>query len=518
MANATNINALIAVAASSLAPVPPSPALVRAQRLKLVQTNIGSLFNSVIEVDPDEIKDSSYGFELGLMRTKKIDISSGLILIAPGRVLDSGDFDEKSFGDLNDFIFFKVIDRTVRAMDCRFLGFEGSSPLVVMTGISVGEIVTLAIPEFSLACGTMMSNVFAEVLGDRAMAVFEAGPRFSVPATSSSPGTQISGGTHPPRASSTQARKFDDFQQTMRLIEPQSKLAAFFPDSDAICAAHFEVSAVELAIGDAHSSHSTGLGKDLVPLSEADLWTVACLRGGAPAKQFPLTKFRSPASKEPASALAAISCVLLLASVCRAFHGAYVASLMLSCHQSLVWLLTRNPTRFTASHIVDIFDKVLVDIRMCIRDGKEAHLAAVSVNEKTPYVERHLMNDQYRYSETGEVTPPLGGMVSRYAGGGVGGGSAGAGVGAARAGNKRAMPGPSSAAPPTKVPASKAAFTAWVALDPLKGQNLCGSWASNKWGQCAKGVSPNCKRAHQYPASVSATEQQAFVAWSLAKP
>ena len=94
---------------------------------------------------------------------------------------------------------------------------------------------------------------------------------------------------------------------------------------------------------------------------------------------------------------------------------------MLSCHQSLVWLLTRNPTRFTASHIVDIFDKVLVDIRMCIRDGKEAHLAAVSVNEKTPYVERHLMNDQYRYSETGEVTPPLGGdgePLRRWRGGG----------------------------------------------------------------------------------------------------
>ena len=78
-------------------------------------------------------------------------------------------------------------------------------------------------------------------------------------------------------------RFFDPSQEVRRfsiqrcVIDDQSKLAAFFPDSDTICAGNFEASTVDLAIGDAHSIHSTGLGKDLVPLSEAELWIVACL-------------------------------------------------------------------------------------------------------------------------------------------------------------------------------------------------------------------------------------------------
>ena len=105
---------------------------------------------------------------------------------------------------------------------------------------------------------------------------------------------------------------------------------------------------------------------------------------------------------------AAINCILVFASVCRAFHGEYVAYLVMACHQSLVWLITRYPTRFKASHIVEIFDKVLVDIRMCIREGKGAHLAAVTVSSRTLCIERHLMNDINRYSESGEVVSPWG--------------------------------------------------------------------------------------------------------------
>ena len=183
----------------------------------------------------------------------------------------------------------------------------------------------------------------------------------------------------------------------MRLFEPQSKLVKFFPDSDSVCAANFDASAVELAIADAYISHSTGLGKDLIPLSEAELWVVACMRGGVPGKVFPLTKFRSPAAKEPKSASAAVDCVLRLASVYRVFIGEYVATLMMACHGSLVWLITRHSTRFNAAHIVEIFDKVLVEIRMCIREGMDAHRAAVTVSSRTVYIDRHLMDDQHRF-------------------------------------------------------------------------------------------------------------------------
>ena len=501
-----------------LAQKPPSSAIVRAQRFKSVQTNLSSLLKSVVDVDPNQIDNSVYSFNLGLTRTGREHISPGLILITPGPLLDSGPYDEKSFGEQNDFLFFRVLDRNGRAMDCRYLGVEGSSPLVTMTGISLGEAVTLAIPDYSLACGAMVSTIFSDVLGVRPLAAIEPGPSPQTFCLSPSAIAQAPGVTHLPRASATQVRKFDEFQMALRLIEPQSKLVKFFPDSDSVCAANFEASAVELAIADVHSSHSTGLGKDLMPLSEAELWVVACLRGGAPGKPFPLTKFRSPAAKEPKSASAAVDCLLRLASVYRVSWGEYVATLVMACHGSLVWLITRHPTRFNAAHVVEIFDKVLVEIRLCIREGRDAHLAAVSVSARTLYIERHLMDDQDRYSESGDVVTPWRGGGGTAGGGGAAGGGGGAqGAGAAHAGTKHLLTVAPGAAPPAKVPRNHATFAAWKAADPLKGQNVCASWASNKWGQCANGAATGCVRAHQYPASVSKADQQTFKAWALAK-
>ena len=104
MANAEDLNALIAAAENSSAPqqsaqLLPSSAIVRAQRLKSIQTNLGSLFNLCGHDDPDKLENSTYGFDLRLTRTEKDLITPGLILITPGRLLSSGTFDERSFGE-----------------------------------------------------------------------------------------------------------------------------------------------------------------------------------------------------------------------------------------------------------------------------------------------------------------------------------------------------------------------------------------------------------------------------------
>ena len=125
---------------------------------------------------------SDYGFHLGLTRTRKDDVFQGLILITPGALLEHSKFDEESFCRLNDFLFFKVIDRSGRAMDCKFLGVEGSSRILSIVGISIGETLTLAIPESSLSCGRMMTDVFKGIIGDRAVAALEPSPRLSIPA------------------------------------------------------------------------------------------------------------------------------------------------------------------------------------------------------------------------------------------------------------------------------------------------------------------------------------------------
>ena len=164
MADNNRINALIAAAGAYQAPSATSSAIVRAQKLRTIQVNIGSLMDSVINVEPGNLSGSSFCFDIGLTRTAKDDISSGLILIGPARSLDSGLFDDCTFGDLDEFIFFKVTNRSGVAMDCRYLGVEGSSHLVNLTGIAVGDVVTLAIPNFSLVCGRSMADIFVDIL------------------------------------------------------------------------------------------------------------------------------------------------------------------------------------------------------------------------------------------------------------------------------------------------------------------------------------------------------------------
>ena len=122
----------------------------------------------------------------------------------------------------------------------------------------------------------------------------------------------------------------------MALIEPRSKLELFFPDSNEFCPATFEYSTAQVAIGDAYARQSTGLVKVLMTLLAEELWVLACMKGGNPSKPFPLLKLRSPSSKEPRSASAAISCVLHVTSVNTEFHGDHVADRMLACHKSLV--------------------------------------------------------------------------------------------------------------------------------------------------------------------------------------
>ena len=119
------------------------------------------------------------------------------------------------------------------------------------------------------------------------------------------------------------------------------------------------------------------------------------------------------------------------------------------------------------------------------------------------------MDDQLRYSESGDVINSWGGAA--------GGGGGAAGAGAALAGTKHPLTVNPGTVPPAKTPKSQA-YATWVAGDPLKSLGLCASWASKKWGKCEKGASPKCTRAHQYPASVSPADQQAFKAWAVARP
>ena len=104
MANVEDLNALMAAAENSsasqqLVQLLLSSAIVRAQRLKSIQTNLGSLFNLCGHDDPDKLENSTYGFDLGLTRMEKDHITTGLILITPGKLLSSGTFDERSFGE-----------------------------------------------------------------------------------------------------------------------------------------------------------------------------------------------------------------------------------------------------------------------------------------------------------------------------------------------------------------------------------------------------------------------------------
>ena len=83
MANAEDLNALIAAAENSsatqqLAQLLPSSSIVRAQRLKSIQTNLGSLFSLCGHDDPDKLENSTYGFDLRLARTEKDHITPGL--------------------------------------------------------------------------------------------------------------------------------------------------------------------------------------------------------------------------------------------------------------------------------------------------------------------------------------------------------------------------------------------------------------------------------------------------------
>ena len=85
------------------------------------------------------------------------------------------------------------------------------------------------------------------------------------------------------------------------------------------------------------------------------------------------------------------------------------------------------------------------------------------------------------------------------------------------AGGKASPLPPDAASPVKKAKVDKEAIDAWVALDPLKGVSICRNWAAAK-GQCSNGKAKGCTRPHAYPASVGPAEEQAYVAWVLAKP
>ena len=60
------------------------------------------------------------------------------------------------------------------------------------------------------------------------------------------------------------------------------------------------------------------------------------------------------------------------------------------------------------------------------------------------------------------------------------------------------------------------AYTAWLSLEPITGQDICRNWAAGR-GDCANGQN-KCTRKHAYPASTSAADKLAFADWAKSMP
>ena len=390
-------------------------------------------------------------------------------------------------------------------MDCRYLGKEGDSELVSVAGIMPGEIISIKIPNYVLACQTSFVETFSEIIGDEAMARFKPA---ALPATAASFAFQnapasTSSSTSRPQANATQVTKNAEFAPMGRFMEP-SKFSMFYNDPNSVGSAFaFEPALVLMKVKEVHASFSSGLRPSLMPLTESELWSLACLSSGTIDKPFPLTKFRSPGSPEPSTTGGVLDCLRLFIAFVRLFAGVYLAGLFSGPLQdSLSVLTTENHGRFAAIHIVVIIDKVLTALKLCQSTGtaaEAAHIEICTVTETTRYVEKFLRDEQERY--------PGGLALAAAAGakGGVGGGG------------KRPHTTPTATNPAKKVKVDQKAMAAWVALDPLQGVNICRNWAATK-GSCASGKAPTCKRPHAYPTTVTPAEKQAYVAWLLTRP
>ena len=73
--------------------------------------------------------------DIGLISIDDGNLSKGSFIIAPGSLTSSGAaHTDADFAEVDAFIFFMVTDVDGGVMNCRYLGLEGESEVITMTG------------------------------------------------------------------------------------------------------------------------------------------------------------------------------------------------------------------------------------------------------------------------------------------------------------------------------------------------------------------------------------------------
>jgi hypothetical protein len=380
-------------------------------------------------------------------------------------------------------------------MDCRFLGVEGFSEFANVSGVRLGDRISLRTPTAVLCCQSAFFHLFDAVIGPKALQMFEPSASMVMPSTpllfQAGPTVAASSLPHP---SPGQVSKFSEFKHLIDVIDP-GKLGEFFSSADHSANTFDNITAIMLARR-AHDSFSSGLVPCLLPVSDSELWALVCMSFGSSDKSVSIKRFRPPNTDDPSTCGGVLDCLRTLAAVIKILHGDYLFGLMSHLQATLSTLITSNASRFNGAHLLSICDKVFAALKLCSGDTAAErmakHASIFEVTETTHYVAKHLRDETWR-APTGTTTPSKG---------------------------KRSLDNPAPDPVSKKgstVKGDKAkAYAAWLSLEPITGQDICRNWAAGR-GDCAKGKN-KCTRKHAYPASTWAADKLAFADWAKSMP
>ena len=435
--------------------------------------------DSVVDVEPTNISSSTYAFNVGLSKVGIHHIIDDLIILGPGEVLSEGRYDDTTFAVVETLLFFAIVKRYGSVMDCRYLGGEGSSSLVDISGISPGEIFSLTIPSTVLVCGTSIIVNFPDILGEEALRKFTPKQPSTLPLPSVF--MPFTGGPMPPsqvhpHPSPSQVSKYSDIKHMADSWDPKS-FGELFTPSERHSASSFEYSLAIMATRRAHDSFSTGLDPALIHLTDAEIWAFACLSFGKGDKAVSIKQFRAPGTEEPTTCGGMLDCLRTVAAVVERSQGTYLFSLLSLLQGSLSSLITSNPSRFNGDHVLSICEKVFSGLKMCsgdtAADRRTKHPALFSITEDTAYVAKHLRDVLWR-APSAAATPAKG---------------------------KRILNDPS------------------PDPDPKKGspEKSVRDIAYSARGPCATSQN-TCARKHAYPASTTGPDKRAYADWAKSHP
>ena len=134
--NSPSASALLSAPPAASAPRSAlSSAAIRNHQISLTRTKLAQLFDSVAKADPAKIISSTFSVDIGLISIDDGNLSKGSFIIAPGSLTSSGAaHTDADFAEVDAFIFFMVTDVDGGVMNCRYLGLEGESEVITMTG------------------------------------------------------------------------------------------------------------------------------------------------------------------------------------------------------------------------------------------------------------------------------------------------------------------------------------------------------------------------------------------------